>query len=711
MFNNCIPARALTRRRLFHCGAVLAFALGLGAANPAAADPHRGDDDRPIHPDQLTGLAPLVTAVAPLADADAVGVPINTKIITVAFSTPMNPATLTKGSFRLACPAGERVKGAVTYVAAGNVATLTLPAATDLPAGTVCTATVTRQARDATPRANQSPEADDEQERDQGRNSDADDDADGDTTGIRLAAKFEWRFTTGVTPDTARPRATLAVPIPPATLATSVAARVAVVVGVPSNSAITAVFSEDMAPASINAASFTLTCDAPCVSPATTVIYVVGSRTAVLIPATPLTADTTFTVTITTAATDLAGNPLAGNQAPLPAPSDFVQTFVTAGPMPPSEVSVLATHPATAAIGVCPRATINATFSIPSSLRMDPLTINAATYAVTGPAPALTPIAAASVVLDVATGRIATFTPLGALVDGGVYTATIKGGATGVKDLALPANTVASDFTWNFTAGPAAVNCLTPVALGSASLFGIFGGSAGMTNSGIQTAINGDIGTIAVVTSSITGFHDTAGDVYTQTPLNVGVVNGSIYTCTNSTTGPTAAGSDAVSCAIATQARLDAEVAFLALTALPAGPDPGAGNLAGLTLVPGVYTAAAASFMIQGGDLTLDAQGDANAVWVFQMASTLLLGGPGVAFPQSVILINGAQAKNVYWKVGSAATINAAGGGTMVGTIISPAGTTFSTAGNITPVTLDGRVLSLGASVTMVNTVINVPAP
>ena len=93
------------------------------------------------------------------------------------------------------------------------------------------------------------------------------------------------------------------------------------------------------------------------------------------------------------------------------------------------------------------------------------------------------------------------------------------------------------------------------------------------------------------------------------------------------------------------------------------------------------------------------------------MASTLTVGGPGAAFPQSVILVNGAQAKNVYWQVGSAATINAAGGGTMVGTIISNAGAAFSTTGTVTPVTLNGRVLSLGASVTVANTIINVPAP
>jgi hypothetical protein len=143
---------------------------------------------------------------------------------------------------------------------------------------------------------------------------------------------------------------------------------------------------------------------------------------------------------------------------------------------------------------------------------------------------------------------------------------------------------------------------------------------------------------------------------------------------------------------------------------LAPGANPG-GNLAALTLAPGVYTAPAGSFLIQGGDLTLDAAGDANAVWVFQMASTLTVGGPGAAAPQSIVLAGGAQAKNVFWQVGSAATINAGGGGTMVGTIIAADGAAFSTAGNTTIVTLNGRALSLGASVTLVDTVINVPAP
>jgi hypothetical protein len=373
-------------------------------------------------------------------------------------------------------------------------------------------------------------------------------------------------------------------------------------------------------------------------------------------------------------------------------------------------MSVLSTSPATNAIGVCPNATINATFTVPSGQRVDPATVSAATFRVTGPAPASTPVIPASVALDVATGRVATFIPQSPLVNGVAYTATLTGGTTGVKDLAVPGNAMASDYSWTFTAGPATGSCLTAPALGMAAPFGIFGGSAGMTSTGILTVINGDIGTIATGSSSITGFHDTAGDIYTQTTLNMGAVNGRIYSCTNSTTGPTSAGPNAAACTAASLSRLDAQTAYLALVAMPAGADPGA-NLAGLTLTPGVYTASSGAFRIQGGNLTLDAQGNANAVFVFQMATTLTVGGPGAAAPQSVILAGGAQARNVFWQVGTAATINAGGGGTMVGTIISQAGTAISTLGNTAVVTLEGRVLSLGASVTIVNTVVNVPGP
>lgn len=263
-------------------------------------------------------------------------------------------------------------------------------------------------------------------------------------------------------------------------------------------------------------------------------------------------------------------------------------------------------------------------------------------------------------------------------------------------------------------------------ALGVASGFaGLAGGGAGMTNQGTSTVITGaqgqpvSIGTTAASTT-VTGFHDTsvpytsanpgpaAGCTYTETPLNIGTVNGTINTdgppptvdCPNEGTLATKA--------IADQAAADALAAFNDLAGRPGATDPGQ-NLGGLTLAPGVYAHAAGDFLITGSDLTLNAGGNANAVWVFQMASTLTVGAAGA--PRSIILAGGAQPKNIFWQVGSAATINAAGGGTMVGTIISSAATSFSTPGNATVTTLNGRALALNASVTLVNTVINVPAP
>ena len=337
---------------------------------------------------------------------------------------------------------------------------------------------------------------------------------------------------------------------------------------------------------------------------------------------------------------------------------------------------------------------------------MDPLTVTTASFTLKASGPPLgLPIA--GTLLYNAITRVATFTPSSNLAANTSYTAQI----TGAKDIAgntLIAGSAANP--WTFTTAAAVVIPPT-INLGLLSTFGTFGGTAGMTNTGTLSIVNGDIGTIATGTSAITGFHDTSGDIYTETPANIGPVNGTIYTCTNSTTGPNSAGPSAPNCAIATQARLDGVAAYNALVAKPVGgasPAPGA-NLAGVTLLPGVYTAPGGSFLIEGGNLTLDAQGDANAQWVFQMAGTLTVGGPGAAAPQSIILAGGALAKNVFWQVGSFATINAGGGGTMMGTIISQAGASFSTFGNVAIVTLNGRALSLGASVTLVNTVINMP--
>jgi len=261
--------------------------------------------------------------------------------------------------------------------------------------------------------------------------------------------------------------------------------------------------------------------------------------------------------------------------------------------------------------------------------------------------------------------------------------------------------TVTMDANKNITANFTAVQNIV-VNLGDASRFGAFGGNAGITNQGLNTVINGSIGTTAASTL-VTGFHDElTGDVYTETPLNKGSVTNGIFTA------PPAPGT-ASSQKIAEDALLAATAARNSISPgnLPGGQDLGSDELGGLTLAPGIYKSASGSYKISDVDLTLDAQGNENAVWVFQVESSLTVGTP--TGPRSIVMTNGAKPANVHWFVGSAATINGAGGGTMVGNILSEAGVTFSTAGNVEQTVLNGRAISLTASVTMVNTTINVP--
>lgn len=457
--------------------------------------------------------------------------------------------------------------------------------------------------------------------------------------------------------------------------------------GVAINTKAGATFSEAMAPLTITDVSFALKETVSGNPVAGTVGY--SGVNAVFSPSSNLAPNMRYTATIkggTGGVTDIAGNAMV---------SDFVWSWTT-GVLADADTTaptVTLVNPADLATNVAITSAVNATFSE----AMDPLTINTGSFTVGG---------VTGTVAFNAVNRIATFTPSANLTANTTYTATVT---TAARDLA--GNALAAAKVWSFTTAATPVAVAPAINLGAATPFGTFGGTAGMTNTGIQTKVNGDIGSIATGTSTVTGFHDSL-DIYTETPANKGAVNGKIYTCTNSTTGPTSASPNAAACTIATQARLDAEAAYNVLVAMPPNTIPSTANLSVVTsgtLAPGVYKSPSGAFEIVGTDLTLDAQGDANAVWVFQMATTLTVGNAGPAGSRSIILANGAQAKNVYWQVGSFATINPAGGGTMVGTIISKEGAAFSTVGNTNVLTLEGRVLSLGASVTLVDTVINTP--
>jgi hypothetical protein len=475
-----------------------------------------------------------------------------------------------------------------------------------------------------------------------------------DLAGNALANNYIWSFTTGAA----------TVVTPPAVSSTD---PVNMATAVSLNQHVAANFSKTMDASTITTGTFTLVNGTIPVSGSVTY----SGTSAIFAPAINLLPSTKYTATVTTGAKDLAGNALANN---------YVWSFTTGTVIINTPPTVTSTDPANASIGVALDKQIGATFST----SMNATTITTSTFTLMQGSSAISGTVSYL-------GTTATFSPVNNLSPSTQYTATIT---TGAKDLA--GNALANNYVWSFTTASAVVPV---VNLGAAESFGGFGGSAGMTNQGIFTVVNGDIGTTAASTL-ITGFHDTGGDVFTETPLNIGMVNG-VINC-----APPAPG-NAAKLSIAQQALAAATTAFNYLAGLPGGPDPGAGELGGLVLAPGTYTAAAGTFKITSGDLTLDAQNNPNAVWVFQIAQSLTVGKAGQ--PRSIILVNGAQAKNIYWQVGSAATINGAGGGTMAGTIISYSGVTFSTAGNVTLTTLNGRALSLIASVTLVNTIVNLP--
>jgi hypothetical protein len=592
---------------------------------------------------------PTVTSTIPVSHAT--GVPLN-QAISATFSEPMNPASINAATFLVTGPPGATaVLGTVTYVAASNTAIFT--PTINLSPTDPYTAEITIGAMSA--------------------------------GGLPLAANYVWTFTTGTTTNSSTPTIIFTNPGSGAT-------------GVPLNQKVTATFSTAMNAATINGTTFTLAGPGG-TAVAGTVTYAAGSNSALFAPAVNLTASTAYTATITSGAKDLAGNALGAGVVPNP------WTFTTGTTTNTTSPTITVTNPANIATGVELNATVNATFSE----AMNPATLTSATFTLAAPGG----IAVPGTVTYSAASDIATFTPTDTLAMNTEYTAIVTNGARDLSGNPLVAGVAPNP--WTFTTGPPfAAGAPGAIDLGSAAAFGAFGGTAGITNEGINTEINnGNLGTTAVSTA-VTGFNDTTlpGSPppcrYTETPLNVGVVNGEIYTAAPMPTVACPNEGTMTTFLIAQTAGNDALLAYNAMVALPPGIDPGA-NLGGLTLAPGTYTAPGGSFLLTGSDLTLDAQGNANAVWVFQMSTSLTVGAPGA--PRSVILANGAQAGNVFWQVGSAATINGAGGGTMVGTIISQAGISFSTAGNNAPpfTVLDGRALVLTGPVTVVNTIINVP--
>lgn len=369
-----------------------------------------------------------------------------------------------------------------------------------------------------------------------------------------------------------------------------------------------------------------------------------SGNTAVFSPSLNLLPNTIYTVTVTTGAKNLAGVPLANN---------YVWSFTTGSPSGPS---VTSTDPANKETGVALNKVISASFNT----AMDPLTITSATFTVKQGTTSVSGSVSYS-------GTKASFTPSANLLSDNTYTATIT---TGAKDMS--GNPLANDYIWTFSTmahtGPQAPD------LKSVERFGIIAGTGITNNAGFSVIHDMDVGIYPGVRASVTGFPPAT------------IVNGAIY-----------ASDDLLPVGVAAmlkQAKLDLTNAYLSAEgASSPAPATVSGDQGGKTLAPGIYKSTS-TLGISSGDLTLDAKGDINAVWIFQIASGFTTkGGAG----GNVILTGGAQAANVYWQVGSSATI---GDNTIFkGNILAYTSITMNSGSTAT-----GRMLTINAAVTLTDT-------
>lgn len=324
-----------------------------------------------------------------------------------------------------------------------------------------------------------------------------------------------------------------------------------------------------------------------------------------------------------------------------PLTTDFSFTFTTRATSDKSPPDVFAVNVAAGATCVPLNQKIVVTFDE----QMDSLTINPNTVFVVGVAGAVT--------YDV-TSQNATFTPSASLAANTRYTIMVTTGARDMGEVPLVA-----PYSQTFTTGPCQTGGVPIVALCPfIGGFSVLAGSA-VTNTG-STTVNGDVGIYPG--TSVTGFPP-------------GLASGTID----------------IADSAATQAQAALTAGYLDAAGRSGGKSV-SGDLVGQTLTTGVYKST--SSLALSGDVTLDAKGDPSAVFIFQIASTLTTGSGS-----HVILTNGASACNVFWQVGSSATLGT--NSIFKGNILALTSITVTTGVN-----LEGRALARNGAVTLDSNVI-----
>lgn len=273
---------------------------------------------------------------------------------------------------------------------------------------------------------------------------------------------------------------------------------------------------------------------------------------------------------------------------------------------------------------------------------------------------------------------VATFTPAAALAPSTQFTATITTAATNAAGLALGSN-----YGWSFTTGQA------PINLKTASSFLVLSGNSIQNISSLTnpTRVNGQLGIDPGNVANVTGFTDSV-------PTGTGIIlTDGIQFGSNVTQAKTDLLTALTEANGRTRHQIAVNITDLASFSVSGG-SPG-------VYPPGLYTSTA-SLKLNMGNMTLDAQGDPDAVWVFKAASGLTVGDT-----RQVVLLNGAKARNVFWTVATSAQIGDQvdfAGSVLAGTDIAVGRSTG------TGTAVQGRVLSV-SGLALNFTTVNAPAP
>ena len=299
---------------------------------------------------------------------------------------------------------------------------------------------------------------------------------------------------------------------------------------------------------------------------------------------------------------------------------------------------------------------------------------------------------------------IATFAPTAVALSAGIsYTATITTAAKNAGGTAIP-----KSVAWSFTTRSANAATQTsnvpfvgqePVDLLTSGNYVIFAGM-GVKNPNSNSLITGDIGTgPAVVAADSTGFNfiaDSSNQFATSSQLLGG---GKFYAYDYAVPTPTTMNT----------ASNDMMAAYLEARdrSTPDATELGTGNISSLTIYPGLYKWGTSVQIDANTQLTLDAQGDTNAVWIFQIAIDLPVAScascssAADAAGTKVILAGGAKASNIFWQVGDASAAGATLGtySTFNGNILSSKAVVMQTGATLTGRALAAALVTLDASV------------